>query len=139
MARFVLVTRYRGRKMVDLIYKEECYAVIGSCLEVHSEMGVGFLERVYQECLQIEFNLRKIPAIPHCALRLQYKDRQLETVYVPDFSCYDKLILEIKSVSDLNDLHRAQMFNYLRATGCRLGLLVNFGKQSKLQWERLVM
>lgn len=125
--------------MVEILYKDESYAVMGACFEVHRVMGAGFLESVYQECLGIEFADQGIAAVPRRQLQLSYKNRILKSVYVPDFQCFEKIILEIKGVSDLTDNHRAQVLNYLKATGCRLGLLVNFGRQGKLQWERLVL
>ncbi len=124
--------------MVEILYKDESYRVIGACYEVHRVMGAGFLEAVYQECLGIEFADRGIVAVPRRQLRLSYKHHLLESIYIPDFLCFGKIILEIKGISDLNHDHRAQVLNYLKATGCRVGLLVNFGRQAGLQWERLV-
>jgi GxxExxY protein len=123
---------------MELIYKEEAYAIIGACFEVYNEMGCGFLEAVYQECLQLELGFQKIPFEPQKQLLLDYKDHPLEQVYKCDFACYGKIMLEIKAVSALTDEHRAQLHNYLKATGFRLGLLVNFGHYPKLEWERIV-
>jgi GxxExxY protein len=123
---------------MDLLYKEEAFAVLGACFEVYNEMGCGFLEAVYQECLEIELGLRNIPFKPQEALLLKYKNRQLQQTYVPDFICFDKIIVEIKAVSELDDGHRAQVHNYLKATGFRLALLVNFGRPGKVQYERIV-
>ncbi len=123
---------------MELIDKEEAYAVIGACFEVYNDKGCGFLEAVYQECLEIELELRKLPFQPQAELELSYKGRKLKQRYHPDFICFGKLIVEIKAVSDLTDEHRAQVHNYLKATGHRLGLLVNFGHHGKLQWERIV-
>ncbi len=100
--------------------------------------GCGFLEAVYQECLELELGLRDIPFQPQAELGLTYKGRQLKQHYYPDFICYGKSIVEIKAVSDLNDEHRCQVHNYLKATGYRLALLVNFGHHGKLQYERIV-
>jgi GxxExxY protein len=123
---------------MELIYKDEAYAIIGACFEVYNDKGCGFLEAVYQECLDIEFGLRGIPFRPQAELRLSYKGRELKQHYYPDFLCYEAIIVEIKAVSDLADGHRAQVHNYLKATGLRLGLLVNFGHLGKLQYERIV-
>jgi GxxExxY protein len=123
---------------VELIYKDEAYAVIGACFEVYNEMGCGFLEAVYQECLEIELELRGVPFKPQSELRLAYKGRQLKQRYIPDFLCFGKIIVEIKAVSEIDDGHRAQVHNYLKATGFRLALLVNFGARGKLEWERIV-
>jgi GxxExxY protein len=124
---------------MDLIFKEEAFAIIGACFEVYNEMGCGFLEAVYQECLELELGFRGIPFQPQADLHLSYKGRQLKQIYIPDFICFGKIIVEIKAVSDLDDVHRAQLLNYLKATGYRLGLLVNFGHHGKLQWERVVL
>jgi GxxExxY protein len=124
--------------MTDILYKDESYRIIGACMEVYNEMGSGFLEAVYQECLEYEFADRKIPFISQAQLMLRFKQRTLRSVYVPDFVIDSKIIVEIKGVSDLNDKFRAQMLNYLKATNLRLGLLVNFGQHEKLQYERIV-
>jgi GxxExxY protein len=124
--------------MADIIYKEESCQIIGACMEVYNEMGCGFLEAVYQECLEYEFGDRQVPFVPQKHLQLQFKKRTLKTVYIPDFVCFDKIIVEIKGVSDLTQKFRAQMINYLKATGIKLGLLVNFGQHGKLQYERIV-
>lgn len=123
--------------MSEIIYKAESYAILGACFEVYNAKGCGFLEPVYQECLAIEFEYQRIPAIAKPALTLSYRDRTLTQLYAPDFVCFQKIILELKSVSTLVDEHRAQVLNYLHATGFELGLLVNFGHFPKLQYERL--
>ncbi|MDQ8205195.1 GxxExxY protein [Pelagicoccus sp. SDUM812003] len=123
--------------MAELIFKEECYQVIGACFEVYKEKGSGFHESVYQECLEMEFALSGIPSKPQNPLSLSYKGRPLSQKYIPDFLCFDLIILEIKAVKKLTDEHRAQVLNYLRATGKPLGLLVNFCSHPKLEWERI--
>ena len=123
---------------MDLIHRTEAYAVIGACFEVYKDKGCGFLEGVYQECLEIEFALQGLPIMTKPALQLTYKGRLLEQRYVPDFICFEKVVLEIKAASALADEHRAQVHNYLKATGHQLGLLVNFGHYPKLEWERIV-
>jgi len=122
----------------DLIFKEEAYAIIGACFQVYKEKGCGFLEPVYQECMEIEFNHRIISARPKPPLILTYRGITLKQTYEPDFICYDKIILELKAVEALTDQHRAQVLNYLNATGLELGLLVNFGHYPGLEWERIV-
>ena len=124
--------------MVDIVYKEESYRIIGACFEVYNQMGCGFVEPVYQECLCLEFADQQIPVAPKVSLDLRYKDRALEKKYIPDFICFDSIILELKAVKELMDKHRAQVHNYLKATGYKLGLLVNFGNHPKLEWERIV-
>jgi GxxExxY protein len=120
-----------------IIYQEESYKIIGACFEVYREKGCGFLEAVYQECLEIELGLQGIPFAAQKPLALEYKNRPLRSAYEPDFICYDKIVLEIKAAKELTDEHRAQLQNYLKATGMKLGLLVNFGHYPKAQCERI--
>ena len=124
--------------MTELMYKEEAYKIVGAFFEVYNEQGCGFVEPVYQECLEIELGLQGIPFRAQQQLQLQYKGRRLKQIYIPDFICFDQIIVEIKAVSALCDEHRAQIHNYLKATGFRLGLLVNFGHHPKLEYERIV-
>jgi GxxExxY protein len=123
--------------MAEIIYKNESYGIVGACFEVYNAKGCGFLEPVYQECLAIEFEHQRIPAIPKPLLTLSYRDRILTQTYQPDFVCFEKIILELKAVSTLANEHRAQLLNYLHATGLELGLLVNFGHYPKLEYERI--
>ena len=123
---------------MELIYKDESYATIGACMTVYKDKGCGFLEPVYHECLQIEFELQQIPFLSKPLQTLQYRGRTLIQTFTPDFLCYGKIILEIKAVSTLADEHRAQLLNYLSATGCELGLLVNFGHYPKMEYQRLI-
>ncbi len=122
----------------DLIYKDEVYAIIGGCFAVYKDKGCGFLEPVYQECMEIEFEFLNLPAVPKPALSLAYRNRPLKQTYQPDFICFGKIVLELKAVSALVDEHRAQVLNYLNATGFKVGVLVNFGHYPKLEWERIV-
>lgn len=124
---------------MEIVYKEESYAIMGACFEVYKEKGSGFLEAVYQECLEIEFGLQNIPAVPQPRLELSYKGRPLKQRHVPDFICHGRIVLELKAVTVLNDEHRAQVQNQLRATGHRLGLLVNFGHYPQIEYERIVL
>ena len=124
--------------MVEVVLKEESYKIVGACFEVYNAMGCGFLEAVYQECLGIEFSKQTMPFEAQAPLELSYKGQMLEQKYVPDFTCFEKVIVEIKALKELSDEHRAQVHNYLKATGYRLGLLVNFGQDPKLQYERIV-
>jgi GxxExxY protein len=121
-----------------IIYKKESFETIGACMEVHRYLGCGFLEPVYQEALAIEFEKRAIPFIKEQRLKLEYKGHILQREYVADFVCFDKIIIEIKALSKLNAEHIAQTLNYLKATGFKLGLLVNFGTIS-LQYKRIVL
>lgn len=124
--------------MADLLFPDESYAIVGACFEVYNEQGSGFLEAVYEECLNIEFELRSITAIVRPTLELSYKGRTLAKSYEADFVCFGKIIVELKAVSQLVNEHRAQLHNYLKSTGHRLGILVNFGSHPKLQYERVV-
>lgn len=121
--------------MSDLVFKEESYRIMGACFEVYKEKGCGFLEPVYHECMEIELAIQGIQFIPKRSLALSYKGRPLKSTYEPDFICLDKVILELKAATALTDEHRAQ--NYLKATGYKLGLLVNFGHHPMLEWERI--
>jgi len=122
-----------------LLFETETHAILGACFEVYREKGCGFLEDVYQECLEIEFGIREVPFVSKQALDLEYKGRKLRKKYEPDFFCFGKVILEIKAVKTIDDSHRAQLMNYLRATNSRVGLLVNFGHHPKTQFERFVL
>jgi len=123
--------------MSDIIYKEEAYKIVGACFEVYNEKGCGFVEPVYQECLELELDLQAIAFKAHQPLPLSYKGRLLKQRYQPDFVCLEKIVVEIKAVSNLIDEHRAQVLNYLNATGFKLGLLVNFDHYPKIEWERI--
>jgi len=122
-----------------VLYKDECYAIQGAVFEVYREMGCGFLEAVYQECLGREFTHAGIPFVAQLELRLAYKGEVLQQTYKPDFICYEKIIVELKAVKAVAPEHKAQVFNYLKATGLRLGLLVNFGHYPKVEIERVVL
>ncbi len=122
-----------------ILYKEESYAVIGACFNVYKEKGNGFLEAVYQECLEIEFSFQEIPYETQKNLQLTYRDRVLKQTYKPDFLCYNKIIVEIKALSRIVDEHRAQILNYLNGAGFKLGILVNLGHHPKLEYERFVL
>jgi GxxExxY protein len=124
--------------MVELIYKNEVYAIIGAAMEVYNTLGDGFLEAVYQEALEIEFEKRQIPYVPHKGIRIGYKEVHLKKEYITDFLAYEKLIVEIKAEDNLTDRDEAQLLNYLKATGMELGILINFGSHPDLQWKRMV-
>jgi GxxExxY protein len=121
-----------------IIFKEESYKIQGAIMEVYREMGCGFMESVYQECLEREFSLRGIPYKSHLQLSIKYEDKVLKQFFIPDFVCYDKIILEIKAIQDVGNEHRAQVLNYIHAAGFRLGFLANFGHYPKASIERIV-
>ena len=124
---------------MEIIYKDEAYAIQGACFEVYKTLGSGFLEAVYQEALAQEFRLQNIPFAEQCELKLQYKNIPLHQTYKPDFVCFDKIIVEIKAVSALAPEHEAQLLNYLKITNMRLGLLVNFGHYPKVEIKRFAL
>lgn len=124
---------------MTLKYKEESFQIRGAVYEVCREMGCGFLEAVYQECMQRELSQQTIPFEAQLDLRLEYKGNRLNQLYRPDFICFEKIIVELKAVRELSNEHRAQVHNYLKATGYKLGLLVNFGHYPKAEIERIVL
>ncbi|MEI9892786.1 MAG: GxxExxY protein [Chthoniobacter sp.] len=124
--------------MSDVLYKDESYRIIGACFEVYKDKGCGYHEPVYQECLGFEFDLQDLPAIAKPRLELEYKGHRLEQKFEPDFVCFGKIIVELKALSHLIDEHSAQLMNYLKATGFKLGLLVNFGHHPRLEYLRIV-
>lgn len=118
-----------------IVHKDKSYHIIGAAMEVHKELGCGFLESVYQEALAMELTDRHIPFEREKQLDIYYKGVLLDKKFYADFICYDDIILEIKAVSELSPVHRAQLLNYLKATKKRLGILINFGETS-LRYER---
>ena len=121
-----------------MIDEQETYAILGAAFEVYKEKGCGFLEAVYQECLELEFGLQGIPFRSQMELRLSYKGTVLKQTYFPDFVCFERIVVEIKAVSKLAPEHRAQLHNYLKATGYHVGLLINFGHYPKVEHERVI-
>ncbi len=124
--------------MEELLFKDEVFQIVGAAIEVHKELGHGFLEPVYQESLEIEFGLRGIPFESQKRLELAYKGIVLKKEYVPDLICFDQIVVEIKALDRLTSLETAQILNYLKATGLRLGLLINFGSVGRLEWKRFI-
>ena len=123
--------------MTALLYKDESYKIIGACIEVHKELGCGFLEGVYQEALELEFIDMHIPYVREKELPVFYKGKQLCKTYRADFVCFGGIIVELKAQNALTGIDTAQVINYLKATGFELGLLVNFG-ESSLKYERVI-
>jgi GxxExxY protein len=123
--------------MSDLIYPEASYAIMGACFDVYNEKGCGFTEPVYHDCLEIEFGLRQIPFVYEPLPPLTYKGVPLKRGYSPDFSCWNKIIVELKACERFTEEHVAQVLNYLNAAGYELGLLVNFGHYPKLEYKRI--
>ena len=125
--------------MSELIYADEVYAIQGAIFEVYKNVGAGFLESVYQECLEIELMRGGIPFKSQWEIRVRYKDQVLKQTYRVDVVCYEKIILELKAVKQLLPEHSAQLHNYLRATGMKLGLLVNFGHYPGIEIKRIAV
>lgn len=122
---------------MELIEKDLGYQITGAIFEVSHVLGNGFLEKVYQEALQMELELRGLKAEREKRMKIQYKGKELDCEYIADIVVNDAVIVELKAVSELNDAHRAQIINYLHATGMKLGILVNFGKP-RAEIERFV-
>ena len=124
--------------MDDIYLKVECFNIIGCCMTVHNVLGCGFLEAVYHEALVIEFGLKDLPFEKEKGLEIDYKGYTLNKKYFADFVCYDEIIVEIKAVNELTKEHTAQLLNYLHASNCSVGLLINFGS-TKLEFKRLIV
>jgi len=123
--------------MAELIFKKEVYNIIGAAMEVHRVLGPGFLEAVYQEALAIEFRLRNIPFVEFPKLKIDFKGVTLNKYYVPDFLCYDEIIVEIKAIQKCSSDDESQIINVLNAAKKIVGVLINFGEPS-LYWRRFV-
>jgi GxxExxY protein len=123
--------------MPEILYKEESYKIIGACMKVHRTLGAGFLEAVYQIALEKEFTSQNIPFSSQVKLPVFYEGESLGKYYVADFICYEKIVVEIKSASFISEPQEKQLINYLKATGKKLGILVNFGAKS-LQYKRAI-
>lgn len=116
---------------------EKTYQIIGAAMEVHKELGCGFLEAVYQKALEKEFTDQGIPFKAQPIVEIFYKEKALDKTYQPDFVCFGDVIVEIKAISGLSGIEEAQLINYLKATGLKVGLLINFGSKS-LEYKRFV-
>jgi GxxExxY protein len=124
--------------MTKLIYEENTYKIIGACIEVHKELGCGFLEGIYQEALEIEFENLGISYDREKELLVYYKDKKLKKTYKADFICYNHILLELKALNYIISEHESQIINYLKATNLRVGLLINFGEKS-LKYKRFIL
>ena len=121
-----------------IIFKEESFKIQGALYEVYKEIGPGFLESVYQECLEMELKKQNIPFKSQSEINIYYKETLLNLYFKADFICYDSILLELKSVKKIEDIHRAQIMNYLKATGLKLGLLINFCAFPIIAIERFI-
>ena len=124
--------------MENFIYKQETHDIIGAAMAVHRYFGCGFTEKVYQDALEQELLSLNIPFLREQPIQVTYRDVQLKTQFIPDFICYDKIIVELKAVSELDDTHRSQAINYAKVAGYKVALLINFGNIS-LEFERFAV
>ena len=122
----------------DLLFKEEVHEIIGAAMAVHRYFGCGFTEIVYQDALEIELANRNIPSLRETELHIDYNGRELTSTFKPDFICYNSIIVELKAVKELDDMHRSQAINYAKVAGIDMALLINFGETS-LKFERFII
>ena len=122
-----------------IVYRQESYEIIGAAFDVYNKLGHGFLEAVYQEAFEIELKKREIPYEREKEIKIYYDGQELKQTYRADFVCYDKIIVELKAVSKLDEAHHAQVYNYLHATNMKLGILLNFGSSEGLEKDRIVL
>ena len=134
-----MMNHERHEKYEKIIFKKESYAIQGAIFEVYKEMGPGFIEAVYQEYLEKEFDSKNIPYNSQVDIGLHYKNKTLIHTYKADFICFDSILIELKAVKEVTDIHRAQLLNYLNATKLKLGLLVNFSSYPKVYIERILL
>ena len=132
------IHKSQAQPRTDLLYKDEVYKIVGVAIEVHRELGPGFLEAVYQEALEIELAERDIPFESQKPLKIKYKSRQLKKEYVTDLVCYGKIVVELKAMDKLSSRETAKVLNYLKAAELRVGLIFNFGSEGILEWERRI-
>lgn len=123
----------------ELLFKEEVYKIVGAAIEVHRHLGPGFLEAVYHECLELELGIRELPFTSHERLKISYKGNPLKKEYEADFIVFGEIVVEIKAQKKLSGDDESQLINYLRATGKRVGVLINFGSHGKLEWVRRIV
>ena len=125
-------------KLTQLILKDEVYAIAGAAIEVHRELGPGLLESVYQEAMKLELSARSVPFEAEKPISIEYKGQRLSQKYFADLVCFEQIIVELKALSRLSGSEQAQVLNYLKATGFKVGVLINFGSRGKLEWKRFV-
>ncbi|HEX8524010.1 MAG TPA: GxxExxY protein [Tepidisphaeraceae bacterium] len=125
--------------MPELLYKQEVYAIVGAAMDVYNELGSGFLESVYQEAMEWELSDRTVPFQPQVLLRIKYKERVLKKTFCADLICFGAVLVELKCIERIGDVEEAQVLNYLKATGLRLGVIINFGDPGQLDWKRVIL
>ena len=124
---------------MELIFKDEVYTIMGAAMDVQRELGSGFLESVYQESMQMELPRRQVPFESQRTLRIRYKGEMLKKEFIADLICFGKILVELKAQESLSGREEAQVLNYLKATGIKVGLVINFGSHPNLEWKRLVL
>ena len=124
---------------MELIFKDEVYSIMGAAMDVQRELGSGFLESVYQESLEMELTRCQVPFESQKILRITYKGETLKKEFIADLVCFGKILVELKAQESLSGREEAQVLNYLKATGIKVGLVINFGSHPKLEWKRLVL
>lgn len=122
-----------------VLFKSEVYEIVGAAIEVHKILGCGFLEGVYQEALEIELTQRNIPFDSQKRLKISYKNHILRQHYIADLICFDNIIVELKALNELSGRDISQILNYLKATGLRVGVLIDFGSRNRLEWKRYIV
>ena len=124
---------------MELLYRDEVYAIVGAAMEVHRELGAGYAEPVYPEAMEIELTAACIPFESQKELLVIYKGQPLHKRYCADLVCYGQILVELKALDRLSGTEEAQLLNYLKTTGLRVGLLINFGAHGKLEWKRFIL
>lgn len=122
----------------ELIYGEEVYRIVGAAMDVYNELGNGFLESVYQEAIEIECSNKNIPFVSQQKVQISYKKAILKKEFIADLICFEKIVVELKALERLSGKEESQIINFLKATGYKVGLLINFGSHRKLEWKRYV-
>ena len=125
--------------MAELVLKQEVYQIVGAAIEVYWRLGRGFLEPIYQEAFEIELGRRDLPFEPQKELTIHYKGQPLQKKYVADLICFNQIIVELKALDRLTGVDEGQLLNYMRMARMRVGLLINFGSQVRLEWKRYVI
>lgn len=124
--------------MTGLLFKDEVYAIVGAAMRVYNTLGHGFLEGVYQEAFEIECKASDIPISSQVPLEIRYRGQVLKKAYIADLVAHGEIIIELKATGALTSADEAQLLNYLRASGKKVGLLINFGSSKGLEWKRMV-
>ncbi len=123
---------------MEIIFKEEVYEIIEAAIEVHKTLGAGFFELVYQKAMEIVATSQQLPFLAQPKVQIHYKNHVLQKYYIPDFIFFNQILVEIKALDQLTNREEAQILNSLRASGHKVGVLINFGTRGKLEWKRFV-